>query len=326
MPRDRRFDVARGLLITSVVFGHLLEKTGGWDQDGTRFILTVLYAFHMPVFIFLTGITAKPDGLALRVARLLSILVLFQVLFAALDLALGQQPWAWFEPFWVLWYIAAMVWWQLTVPLIQRFPKTLLAVAVVVAFAAGAIDVPGNVLAYSRAAVFFPFFVIGNAWGNQILRLLARVPLAVKLALPVTLLCAAVALFAVHGDPHWLFGNWGYAQLGVDVLGGAFGRVALMLVAALGTSAFLVWVPARSPAVEKPGRHSLAVFIWHAAFVTVLAVVLPASVLEWPLWVRLLGDAALTVILVTIFSAAMFERSVRLVAGVPDRARQLTRA
>jgi len=325
MPRDRRFDVARGLLITSVVFGHLLEKTGGWDQDGTRFILTVLYAFHMPAFGFLTGVTAKADRLALRVARLLSLLVLFQLLFAGLDLALGLQPGAWFEPIWVLWYLAAMVWWQLTVPLIRRFPRTLLLVAVVVALAAGAVDVDGNVLAYARAAAFFPFFVLGNAWGSQLLGALGRVPPAVRLALPVAFLGAAASVYAIHGDPHWLFANWGYARLGVDVLGGASGRAALVLIAALGTAAFLVWVPARSTAIEKPGRHSLAVFIWHAAFVTIFAVALPAGVLEWPLWTRLTGDAALTVILVTAFSVSAFERSVRLVAGVPDRARQLTR-
>jgi len=326
MIRDRRFDVARGLLITSVVFGHLVEKTGGWDQDGTRFILTVLYAFHMPAFIFLTGITAKPDKLGMRVARLLALLVFFQMLFAGLDLAVGLRPSPWFEPFWVLWYIAALVWWQLTVPLIQRFPRALVVIAVVVALAAGAVDVHGNVLAFSRAAVFFPFFVVGNAWGNQILRALTRLPTVVKLVPAVVFLCAAVAVFAVHGDPHWLFGNWGYAQLGVDVGDGALGRAAMTLIAAVGTCAFLVWVPARLPVTEKPGRHSLAIFMWHAAFVTVFAVVLPADVLQWPLWARLLADTALTIVLVAIFSAAIFERGVRLVAGMPDRARQLTRA
>ncbi len=51
----------KGILITLVVLGHWLEATNYWDDGLIRYLLTAIYAFHMPAFIFLAGITSKPD-------------------------------------------------------------------------------------------------------------------------------------------------------------------------------------------------------------------------------------------------------------------------
>ena len=70
--RDRRLDVAKGVLISLVVFGHLLPRVG-LDDGLTTLAYTVIYAFHMPAFIFLAGITAKSTRL---LERLLTFVIL----------------------------------------------------------------------------------------------------------------------------------------------------------------------------------------------------------------------------------------------------------
>ncbi|KQO99453.1 acyltransferase family protein [Leifsonia sp. Leaf264] len=317
--RDRRLDVARGILISLVVFGHLLERSGGWTQDGTRLLLTVLYLFHMPAFVFLTGMTMKSDQILRRVGRLLSLLVVFEVLFTLLDAALGTALTPWYMPWWILWYVAAMVWWQLLIPFVRRFPRSAVVLACVIALAVGLIDIPGNVLAYSRAAFFLPFLVIGNLWGARILETLQHRMIVARAGVLLLFVVLAASIYALNLQPHWFFGNWGYGQLDVDPVTGMLVRAGLGIVAGIGVVAFLLWIPPRAAWIERPGRHSLAVFIFHAACVLVFAEFVGGAVTAWPLVPRLLLDAGLTVIVVAFFSLDVFERIVRWVAGIPER-------
>ncbi len=48
-PRDLRFDGLKSLLIFLVVLGHLTFKDYGID------LMEMIYSFHMPVFVFLSG-------------------------------------------------------------------------------------------------------------------------------------------------------------------------------------------------------------------------------------------------------------------------------
>ncbi|WP_281276902.1 acyltransferase family protein [Enterococcus pingfangensis] len=53
--RDYQIDNIKGLLIILVVFGHMLlasSKENNW-------LLTLIYSFHMPAFIFLNGVFSK---------------------------------------------------------------------------------------------------------------------------------------------------------------------------------------------------------------------------------------------------------------------------
>lgn len=53
MNRDKQIDVARGIAILLVITGHCC---GNLDFYLNKIIL----AFHMPLFFFLSGMTAKP--------------------------------------------------------------------------------------------------------------------------------------------------------------------------------------------------------------------------------------------------------------------------
>ncbi|MFC0682329.1 acyltransferase family protein [Lysobacter korlensis] len=318
--RDRRLDVLRGGLILSVVFGHLLETHGGWGwaDPPQRALLTVLYAFHMPAFVFLTGIHAKADQVPLRIARLVSVLVVFQVLFLAFGWLIGHPIANWYSPYWVLWYVMAMIWWQALMPLIARFPRAALLTSVVVAVAVGIVDVHGNWFAFSRAAVFLPFFIAGYIWGKRAMIALPTAPAGAKAAVGGAFLVGVAVIFAANGDPHWLFGNWGYQQLGVAVVPGAIGRIGVMAVAATGVVALLMLAPARMPVLERPGRHSLAVFLFHVFAVELYAVALGAWGGEAPAAVAVTVAFLTAVVLTALFSARVFERGCRIVFRLPE--------
>ncbi|MFP3877521.1 acyltransferase family protein, partial [Bacillus paralicheniformis] len=53
--KDLKISNIKGLLIFLVVFGHLIELyKGNYYQ-----IFVLIYAFHMPLFIFISGFLAK---------------------------------------------------------------------------------------------------------------------------------------------------------------------------------------------------------------------------------------------------------------------------
>ena len=80
--RDNRLDVAKGVLIVLVVLGHLLEEVSGeWEDGLVRLVLTVIYAFHMPAFVFLAGLTAKSTRLLERLLTFVMLLGVFQYLY-----------------------------------------------------------------------------------------------------------------------------------------------------------------------------------------------------------------------------------------------------
>ena len=64
--RSTLIDNAKGGLIFLVVLGHYLEKSGGWSNQCLNAVLSTIYLFHMPAFVFLVGITTKRDRLRTR--------------------------------------------------------------------------------------------------------------------------------------------------------------------------------------------------------------------------------------------------------------------
>ncbi|MBM6723845.1 acyltransferase family protein [Pseudoflavonifractor phocaeensis] len=57
--REFQYDNLRCLLIALVVLGHLLEIAGEFPHKETLY--TLIYSFHMPAFLFLSGMFARFD-------------------------------------------------------------------------------------------------------------------------------------------------------------------------------------------------------------------------------------------------------------------------
>ncbi|MFQ5417611.1 MAG: acyltransferase family protein [Myxococcota bacterium] len=58
--RSLGLDVARGLGIALVFYGHFMEKLAGAGSDPAQLQWKWVYAFHMPLFFFLAGIFWRP--------------------------------------------------------------------------------------------------------------------------------------------------------------------------------------------------------------------------------------------------------------------------
>lgn len=175
MARDSRLDGLKFLMIFFVVFGHL----GYHNSD--LLLSKMIYSFHMPVFIFLSGyFTSRKDDREKHLKWLKQTLILYvcaQLGHVLLRLSLDYATCAFnnkpFEtdytiksiflyPNYALWYLVCLMYWRLSVWTI--FKKTndlkLLILSFVLAIASGVVPLD-HAFSFQRTFAFYPFFVLG---------------------------------------------------------------------------------------------------------------------------------------------------------------------
>ena len=165
--RDLRMDNIKAFLIILVVVGHLLELF--LKNGNVKTVYKLIYSFHMPLFIFISGYFArfKPkkiiSGLVVPYAVFQTMYILYvnYIIDPVKDVAFGYT-----RPYWIMWYMMAMIVWSLSVPLISLGNRVvhglILATSIVVSVAAGYIRFFGQNFSLSRIFVYFPFFIMGH--------------------------------------------------------------------------------------------------------------------------------------------------------------------
>jgi len=268
-------DHARFVLIALVVIGHLMEQLA----DSGPFAAALyrwIYLFHMPAFVLVSGAVSKADltrrrSFALATCVLLPYVV-FQTLYPAWDAWLsGSGDWSqgYLTPYWLLWYLLSLACWRVLLPLFARL-KFALALAVIIALAAGMAPWIGYPFSLSRTLVFFPLFLLGHRIGARRLQQLGGVP-ARRSAAAMVLAAAAVGAWFVRDlDPEWLYASMDYASLGIAPFAGAMTRLALLTASALCALSVLTLVPRRARHAGF-GRRSLTAYLVHGFLVLGLA-------------------------------------------------------
>lgn len=259
---DRRADNARGLLIGLIVLGHFLIVLDGWSDTVARPVLAAIYAFHIPAFVFLTGMTAGGRWSWRRLAEIALLLMVFQTAYLAPYAVAGEAPpHAVTRPHGLLWLLMSMIGWLALAPVMRRASRPLL-LACALALAAGLIPMIGRDLSLSRTLVFLPFFVAGNLYGQRIMDWLQSMGSLRWLGL--ALIPAAGALLASQAvRPGWLYGAAGFETLGAGAADGVAMRAALLAIAAACTAALLAVIPRGDGLLARIGAASLSIYLLH---------------------------------------------------------------
>jgi fucose 4-O-acetylase-like acetyltransferase len=299
--RDPYFDNAKFLAVVLVVIGHAWEplraaNVGGRALEAAQ---TFVYAFHLPVFIvmcgyFSRGFTAGRDRTRKLVAALVVPYVIFSFVYPlwAGYLAGGHVGWDPLEPYYLTWFMPALLLWRLSTPLWQqiRYPIT---AALVISMLAGFVTLP-SMLNAAQVLSFLPFFVLGLTLRPHHFVFLRR--RAMRFGGAALLMLGGVAAYAVAltVDPEWVHWRRSFVQLGVGTPAGVGFRVLALAAAVALTVGFLSVVPGRRTWFTRFGSASMYVYLLHG-FVTLF--------LSYQGWYYRISGAE--VVLVTIGCAAL---------------------
>ncbi len=181
--RVYKFDNLKLLLITLVVYGHILEFVPA-SMDKYIFI----YTFHMPCFMFVTGYFAKFDKWNI-ILKLVYPYFLFQTLYNYFETIQMSNPGyqhTYVVPYWIMWYLLTVIFYYILIPLFDddnNIRKILLFIGVLFLSVELAKDVyMGYYFSSARTLYFMPFFLAGfYVRDSKIYEKLIELPLYIKI-------------------------------------------------------------------------------------------------------------------------------------------------
>lgn len=333
MNRNHYFDNMKALLIFLVVLGHMLS---GFNDEGAALnkgIYLWIFSFHMPVFLFASGYFASTDTKK-TVSRLLPLYLVFQMAHIVIkylaELILDPQTATFefqlFKPEWTLWYLMALILYSLILPILDTTEKKKQVRNVALAIAAGLLigftPYTDNFLAISRMVTFLPFFLLGY-YGKKNQKLLAvfagtcehgkRVLLPYRIIGMVggLVLTGLIALAAPSISAKWFFGTLAYADEFT-----IWAKMFTYLISFCWLVILIFVIPARRiPLVDRIGRNTLGIYLFHTILIVVLEQIKPINQgLN-----DSLGLVILVSVLVTIFlSLDPFSKILKKIR-IPDR-------
>ncbi|MEU0248017.1 acyltransferase family protein [Streptomyces sp. NPDC006235] len=267
--RDAFFDNAKYLAIVLVAIGHAWEPL----RDGSRTVSAlymVVYAFHMPAFIVISGYFSRSfDASPGRVRRLVTGLavpyVVFETAYTLFTRWTDQEPdrpVSLLDPLYLTWFLAALFIWRLTTPVWRRV-RWPLPVALVIAMLATLSSSVGNDLDLQRTLQFLPYFVLGLLLKPEHFQLVRRRSARV-LAVPVFAAAVVVAYWAVPR----MSGAWFYHRDSAEELAAPAWYGPVMTLVTFGCSlvlvaCFLAWVPGRRAWFTVLGAGTLYGYLLH---------------------------------------------------------------
>lgn len=184
--RNYHFDQIKAVLIILVIYAHI-PLVGGVISKGAdlcecdalvNHIVHAVYAFHMPLFVFVSGYFSKKRCLTETIHKnlhILKVFVIFQVFNLLLKyIILSHNPSLSdiITPGFALWYLLAIFYWRVLLSLIKDTNREMifLICTIIISIVTGFLPIGGQ-FGFQRTMSFLPFFYLGVLFGNGYFRL-----------------------------------------------------------------------------------------------------------------------------------------------------------
>ncbi|UXR76912.1 MULTISPECIES: acyltransferase family protein [unclassified Staphylococcus] len=271
--RDAFFDNARAALIFLVVFGHLIQPYTS-EQPFLTALYLVIYSFHVPAFLFISGFFAKNigrEGYLEKVGKkLLGPYLIFYAFFSVYYFLTGKNSSVdldLFSPVFALWFLLTLFSFNVILLVVRQFkPIYVLPAAIMIAiFSVFSTNIDGY-LSWSRTLVFFPVFYIGyllNDNFSHTIRQKKYVPLS------IAVLVGFMIFYYFHPiDSSWLLASSPYQQIeGFDIILSPLKRLLFYVVIFTAMMAFLNLTPEKHYWFTYIGSRTMYVYLLHGIFI-----------------------------------------------------------
>ena len=275
--RDYFFDNARAILIFLVVFGHLLQPYTSEDKNLSALYL-VIYSFHMPTFLFISGYFAKnldkPYYLENIAKKLLLPYFIFFAFYSVYYFLTGKSDSLQLDPFnpvFALWFLLTLFFFHVVLVIVRRYnPWIVLTISIVFSVFAGYSANIDEYMSISRTIVFFPIFYLGHLFTknqSMVLRSKKWVPISI---LVFILYFVGYYLHPINSD--WLLGSTPYTSLeqNAEDVYSPLKRLLLYVVILVSMFAFLNLTSQKLRFYTYIGSRTMYVYLLHCLIIGII--------------------------------------------------------
>ncbi|MBE6737328.1 MAG: hypothetical protein E7566_01555 [Ruminococcaceae bacterium] len=269
------WDNIKAVLIFLVVFGHaILPLRAKSDFIGGAYIW--LNTFHMPLFIFISGLFSKKaiNAEKLNHAKIVSYILIFYfmklTIFICADIAKGNVKFSFLSESGTPWYIFVTAMYIVITHLIRSLnPRKVIVAILAISLGAAYFPQIGSTLMLSRMFAFYPFFYLGYLTeGDKLLSVLHKPYIRAIAALffaafTVIAFMMGAAAFKILNPLYT--GSSGYASLPANLRDfGPLLKIGAYLFSAVVSLSVIAILPAkRIPLVSFLGCNTLSVYALH---------------------------------------------------------------
>ncbi|MFI6808325.1 acyltransferase family protein [Streptomyces luteogriseus] len=271
--RDAFFDNAKYLAIVLVAMGHAWEPLKG-DSRILEAAYQLVYAFHMPAFIIISGYFSRsfdmrPDRLKRLITGVAVPYIIFETAYPLFKRVIDNDPHqeiSLLDPWYLTWFLVALFVWRLTTPIwnLVRWP---LPLALGLAMLATVTPEIGDDLDLQRVLQFLPFFVLGLVMKPEHFHMVRT--RAVRIAsVPVFAAALAFSWWAVpRMNTAWFYHRDAAQELGAPWWTGPVMVLAMFGCSLVLTACFFAWVPRRHMWFTALGAGTLYGYLLHGFLV-----------------------------------------------------------
>lgn len=266
--RINLWDNIKFLLIVLVVIGHFADALIN-DSNAFKSLYVFIYAFHMPLFIFISGLFFKPKDITSKCLMYISIGFALKITNFLVKYFLGLNPsFSILSDGGIPWFMFAIAIFTLLAYILRNHNKTyILFFSILLACFAGYDKEIGDFLYLSRVIIFFPFYWLGTMIEqNRILEVKEKYnKLLFVFGIIILILWAYLCL--VHLDLIYnlrhLFTGRNYFS-NVVYQYGPFARLLCYFISTILSIAIIGIVPNKNMKnVTNCGKKTIQVFFWH---------------------------------------------------------------
>lgn len=263
------WDNVKGVLILLVVFSHFLYNLQDYGTINT--IVDIIYMFHMPAFVFVSGFFSKSDNAATprSLFRLGTAYLIFNAVYMLSAVSRGLAANA-LMPYNSCWYLLALIVWRISARPMAKV-RFILPLSVIMALLAGLWTDIDNTLSAARIICFYPYFIAGYKYCGEM-------PFSRKhkgLADMLSVVAAVGIVILSYGI--FSFDNNSLLMCSYAKPTAALERAVLYIAAGSVIFALLRIAPRGNiPLLTMIGRNSMSVYLIHRIVTIYFDKVLPA--------------------------------------------------
>lgn len=266
--RDYYFDNIKLLLITLVVIGHVIEPLIN-TYSNFRLLYFFIYAFHMPLFAFISGYFLKnannKKNILPKISNIFIPYIIFQFFYSVFNiyvLKVQNFKLTFVYPYWITWYLLSLFTWNIIIPYFSKI-KHCIIISILISVLSGYDNNIGYYLSLSRTITFFPYFLIGYLFKKHYIDIFKHYITRSGSVIALFFILFFINFISYKIDYKWFYGSFSYSQLDSFGLPKYAIRIFTYLLAIFISVFVLVLIPKTKFFFTQLGSRTMTVYLFH---------------------------------------------------------------